>query len=116
MSCSIRHLCRTAFFGVKCKGALKPVDIYALPHNYTPMHPIEHIRKRVLGLNQAAFAVIAGVTQATVSRWESGELEPGREELGRIRDEARARGIAWDDRWFFEPPNASAAPEPGHAA
>jgi len=81
------------------------------------MHPIEHIRKKILGLNQAALADITGVTQATVSRWESGELEPGREELGRIRDAARARGIAWDDRWFFEPPTlAIAAPEPGHAA
>ena len=68
------------------------------------MHPIEHIRKNVLGISQAALAGIAGVNQATVSRWEAGEYEPNRDELARIRDEARARGIAWNDRWFFETP------------
>ena len=73
------------------------------------MHPIEHIRKKVLGVNQASLAEIAGVTQATVSRWENGELDPGRNELGRIRDAARDRGLDWDDRWFFEAPRA---PEP----
>jgi transcriptional regulator with XRE-family HTH domain len=81
------------------------------------MHPITHIRKNVLRLNQASLADLVGVTQATVSRWESGELEPSREELGKIRDEARARGLAWDDRWFFEAPTiAPGAPEQEHVA
>jgi len=68
------------------------------------MHPIEHIRKNVLGVSQAVLAAIAGVTQATVSRWEAGESEPNRNELSRIRDEARARGHSWDDSWFFDTP------------
>ena len=67
------------------------------------MGPIAHIRKHILGATQTAFAQIAGVTQATVSRWERGELEPSREEMARIRSAAHERGIAWDDRWFFEP-------------
>jgi len=68
------------------------------------MHPIEHIRKVILGVNQADFAAIAGVNQATVSRWEKGELEPRREDLAKIRHAARERGLIWDDSWFFEPP------------
>lgn len=73
------------------------------------MHPIEHIRKNILGITQGALAAITGVTQATVSRWEAGELEPGRGEMERIRATARARGLAWDDRWFFEVPRSEAA-------
>lgn len=74
------------------------------------MGPIEHIRKTILEISQAALGDIAGVTQATVSRWENGELEPGREEMARIRESARARGIAWDDRWFFEAPSPERQP------
>lgn len=70
------------------------------------MHPMEHIRKNVLGLTQGALAALAGVTQATVSRWEAGELEPSRDALDRIRTAARIRGLAWDDRWFFEIPDS----------
>jgi len=66
------------------------------------MRPIEAIRKHVFKLPQQAFAAAAGVSQATVSRWESGEFEPNRDDLARIRDAAEAAGIAWDDRWFFE--------------
>lgn len=68
------------------------------------MGPIEHIRKAVLKASQAELAAIAGVTQATVSRWENGQFEPSREELARIRDEAKARGVEWDDGWFFDAP------------
>jgi transcriptional regulator with XRE-family HTH domain len=83
------------------------------------MTPMQRVRKSVLGLSQSELARIAQVSQGTVSKWETGELEPGRDELGRIRDAARARGIAWDDRWFFEPPPltfAEGEPEPERAA
>ena len=76
------------------------------------MRPIEHIRRNVFKSSQTAFADVAGTTQATVSRWENGELEPGREEMARIRNKAIEAG-EWDDRWFFEVP---AAPEPERAA
>jgi DNA-binding transcriptional regulator YiaG len=66
------------------------------------MHPIEHIRKRIFDVTQVEFSQIAGTTQASVSRWESGELHPDRAEMERIRKAARKQGIAWDDRWFFE--------------
>jgi transcriptional regulator with XRE-family HTH domain len=72
------------------------------------MQPITHIRKSVFGLTQAAFAEVAGTTQATVSRWEAGEFEPDRDDLARIRSAALERDLPWDDRWFFEaPPNQS---------
>lgn len=67
------------------------------------MSPIERIRREVFGVTQAVFAGIAGVSQATVSKWENGELEPGRDNMGLIRAEAAKRKIDWDDRWFFEP-------------
>jgi len=75
------------------------------------MGPIEHIRKNVFHASQTELASIAGVTQATVSRWENGQFEPSREELARIRDEAMARGVEWNDGWFFDSPA-----EPARAA
>lgn len=66
------------------------------------MKPIERIRKEVFDLTQAAFAEVAGVTQPTVSRWENGEWEPNLDELENIRKAAQARGIHWEDSWFFE--------------
>jgi DNA-binding transcriptional regulator YiaG len=68
------------------------------------MRPIEHIRREVFKMTQAAFAEVAGVRQPTVSRWEGGEFEPNRNELERIRDAAIQRGIEWKDDWFFEVP------------
>lgn len=59
------------------------------------------IRKDILKINQAEMAAIAGVRQATVSRWESGSLEPSRDQMQAIREEALRRGIEWDDAWFF---------------
>ena len=71
-----------------------------------------HIRRDVFRVTQRAFALIAGATQGTVSRWETGEFEPSRDQLARIRDEARARGLGWDDAWFFEAPTISPEAEP----
>lgn len=71
------------------------------------MRPIEHIRRNVLSLTQSGMAEVAGVTQATVSRWESGEFDPSLDELGLIRAEAINRGLQWEDVWFFESPPSS---------
>lgn len=68
------------------------------------MTPIAYIRTKVFDLRQTPFAEVAGTTQATVSRWENGELEPSRDNLDRIRGAALERGLPWDDRWFFEVP------------
>lgn len=73
------------------------------------MGPIEHIRIEVFKASQVEFAAIAGTTQASVSRWENGIQEPDLEEMARIRDEARKRGLAWEDRWFFEIPESATA-------
>lgn len=73
------------------------------------MNPILHIRTKVLDLTQAEFARIAAVSQGTVSKWENGELRPDTAELSRIRDEARRRGVDWEDRWFWEAPSIDPA-------
>jgi predicted transcriptional regulator len=69
---------------------------------FQAMKQIEYIRKHILKVTQAEMAGIAEVTQATVSRWESGEFEPSLGELGRIRAAAIQRGLLWNDSAFFE--------------
>lgn len=68
------------------------------------MTAIEHIRRSVLQLSQAELARIASTSQATVSRWEAGELKPDISQMAAIRAEAKRRGIDWQDVWFFEAP------------
>lgn len=68
------------------------------------MSALRRIRKDVLSLSQAEIATLVGVSQGTVSKWENGELAPSLSEMSIIRDEARSRGIEWDDRWFFDSP------------
>jgi len=70
---------------------------------YVAMTAIRSIRKQVFRLNQAEFAAIAGVTQATVSRWENG-VAPSLDEMQLIREAAAARKLKWKDAWFFERP------------
>jgi transcriptional regulator with XRE-family HTH domain len=67
------------------------------------MTAIRYIRKSIFQVSQADFATIAGVAQATVSRWENG-VSLSLDEMKSIRDAAKARGIDWDDSWFFEEP------------
>lgn len=72
------------------------------------MSTIAHIRKSVLGLSQAELAARTGVAQATVSRWEKGELFPNLRELTIIRDAALAKDPdGWRDEWLFEVPQPS---------
>lgn len=73
------------------------------------MGPIEHIRKSILHLSQTELAAIAHTTQATVSRWEAGQLEPSRAEMARIRDAVTARNLPWNDGWFFDAPAQAAS-------
>jgi transcriptional regulator with XRE-family HTH domain len=72
------------------------------------MRPIEHIRRHVFDLSQAAFGEIAGTTQASVSRWESGNQDPDLEQMARIREAARSRGLPWNDGLFFKTPESVA--------
>jgi DNA-binding transcriptional regulator YiaG len=71
------------------------------------MNPLLHIRKDVLKLSQQEMAALTDTTQATVSRWERGELEPSRDQLKAIRAKAFAEGLEWDDAWFFAPKDAA---------
>lgn len=65
------------------------------------MNAIRHIRKAVLQATQQEMADIAGVSQAAISRWESGHGEPELTHLQRIRGEVIKRGQPWDDALFF---------------
>ena len=71
--------------------------------NNSLMGQLLHIRKKLLKLTQSEMAAVTGVSQATVSRWEKGDLEPSRVELARIRDEAMRRNLSWNDSLFFAP-------------
>lgn len=71
------------------------------------MTPIQFIRKSVLGMTQTEFANLAGVAQATVSRWESGGMAPSQREMAKIRAAAQKAGKPWNDAWFFEVPKAA---------
>jgi transcriptional regulator with XRE-family HTH domain len=66
------------------------------------MSAIKHIRREIFKATQAEFATLAGVTQASVSRWEAGG-SPTLDEMQAIRNAAAERGIDWNDALFFEP-------------
>lgn len=68
---------------------------------------MKHIRTKVFDLTQAEFAVLAGVTQASVSRWEKG-VAPSLDEMKAIRRAAEEQNIEWDDSFFFETPETAA--------
>jgi transcriptional regulator with XRE-family HTH domain len=57
--------------------------------------------RQLLNLPQNQIAIIAGVSQATVCRWEQGQWEPNRDELERIRNYALKHGYKWEDAFFF---------------
>lgn len=71
------------------------------------MNAIKHIRKNIFKVTQAEFSEIAGVTQASVSRWEKHGVPPSLEEMKAIREAARERRIKWNDRFFFEVPEVA---------
>lgn len=63
--------------------------------------PMYLIRKTILNLSQGQMAELTDTSQATVSRWESGELEPDRKQMDIIRGAVLARDLPWHDEWFF---------------
>lgn len=66
------------------------------------MNVIKHIRLNLFGMTtQGEFAAAIGVTQATVSRLESGS-EITLTVAKSIRAAAKERGIEWDDALLFE--------------
>lgn len=74
------------------------------------LNAMAQIRKHVFRLTQAELAEIIDASQATISRWETGESEPPRDKLAMIREEARRRKIKWRDDMFFAAPIEEEAP------
>lgn len=72
------------------------------------MSNVRRIRKDLFRVSQSEFGAIAGVTQATVSRWEAGLLSPSLPELDRIRSAAKARGVRLKSDDFFAKPQEAA--------
>jgi transcriptional regulator with XRE-family HTH domain len=66
------------------------------------MNRIRTIRVDVLGYSQKQLAEIAGVAQATVSRWENGVDTPTLAQAAQIAQAIRARGLRFDERAFFD--------------
>lgn len=75
------------------------------------MSPMQHIRKAIFRISQVEMASITATTQATVSRWEKGELVPDLTHMARIRDAAQDRGLNWSDDLFFPPATQSEGAE-----
>lgn len=66
------------------------------------MSALKHIRKTIMGLTQSEMAAITGASQATVSRWETGELSPTLKEMQVILDAAEKADKPFDKRLFFD--------------
>ena len=65
------------------------------------MNPLIHIRRTVFKASQLEMARIAGVSQATWSRWETGHHSPKLENIRAMRAEACRRKLPWNDDWFL---------------
>lgn len=68
------------------------------------MNAMARIRRKVFGVTQHEMARIAGVSQATISKWEAGTQVPLITALKNIRHSAIRECKQWDDAWFFEEP------------
>lgn len=93
------------------------IDRYTFTHYIRFMNTIRHIRTNIFGVSQTAFAKIAGVKQASVSRWESlsNSSTPTLAEMAAIRDAALDRGLNWSDSYFFQS-DTSTEPYEEHSA
>lgn len=66
--------------------------------------PFRHIRELVFGEPKAApFAAALQISRPHLSRLESGE-SPSHALMVRVRELAQARGVQWQDSFFFEVP------------
>lgn len=73
------------------------------------MHVITYIRTRG-GLSQQDFARLAGVTQATVSRWENDDFPSGECYRAVRKVGLKILGDEWDDALLFGAPDLEGPP------
>lgn len=70
------------------------------------------IRTTLFRLSQAEMAEIAGVTAATVSRWETGNLRPSARAVLRLLDAAEAKNIELNRATLLAISEANVKPRP----
>ena len=70
-----------------------------VPAPVSQLNMMRFLRKKVLRMTQEEMAELTGVNQATVSRWETGDLEPSIGQIRLVREAAIAAGVEWNDRW-----------------
>ena len=66
------------------------------------MKSMRYIREEVFGLTRHEFAALLDINPVAVWYWERAVRSPSFDSLERIREAAMARGIKWQDRWFFQ--------------
>ena len=67
--------------------------------------PTRNIREKAFqAKTQAEFSEMIGITQSAVSRLETGEYNMSTNVQRLIRQQAKERGLAWNDSWLFDAP------------
>lgn len=70
--------------------------------------PFRYIRETVFGEPKAmTFAEALGIDSGHLSRLEHGNGAPSHDLMVRVRTLALDRGLAWEDRFFFEVPSSA---------
>ncbi len=69
----------------RIRRRINPLDRLFVCVYIRRMTPFRRLRKEILKVTQAHIAEVTGTTQATVSRWESGELYPDARQLAALR-------------------------------
>jgi hypothetical protein len=62
-----------------------------------------YLRTEVFQTTQEVFGGIAGRSSPVVSRWESGDVAPGLDEILRLRAAAIKLGLPWHDPYVLDP-------------
>lgn len=79
--------------------------------------PARYIREQIFCVEtQGQFGDLLGVTQETISRYETGALRLNVQAQDRIRKLAAERGIDWDNNWFYDIPQQPKSRREGRAA
>ncbi len=103
---------KNGWYDVPSSFALVAVDKAFRATTGNPLGPTDWasvmatIRHDIFGCSLEVIGTVAGCNASTASRWESGELVPGIEEIKRLRNFALRHGLRWRDSIIFDPAEA----------